>query len=164
MNTMKTIEAILKEHSFFKDLKQEYIDFIAGCASNVMFKAGEVILRESEEADKFYLIRHGKVAIDISATRQRSITIQTIHDGDILGWSWLIPPHKYRFNAQAVENTVAIALDGKCLREKCEKNHDLGYELLKRLAGVFTQRLEVTRMQLLNIYDINVKQEDCRKL
>lgn len=154
---METIETILKNHPFFKDLRPEYLDIIVGCASNVSFKEGEMILREGEEANNFYLIRHGRVAIDIPATKQRSITIQTIQDNDILGWSWLIPPHRYRFNARAVENTRATALDGKCLREKCEKNHDLGYELLKRLASVFTQRLEMARMQLLNMYDINTE-------
>jgi len=151
---METLKPILEAHPFFKELKPEFLDFIVGCASNVRFKEGETILREGEPADKFYLIRQGKVAIEISATPQRSITIQTISNGEILGWSWLIPPHRYRFNARALEDTRAIALDGKCLRGKCEENHELGYELLKRLANVFTQRLEETRRQLINIYDI----------
>jgi CRP-like cAMP-binding protein len=149
---IKDIKVILSEHSFFKGLCEEYLDFIAGCASNVVFKAGDIILKEGKEADRFYLIRHGKVAIDIETTSTDSITIQTLKENEILGWSWLIPPHRNRFTARAVEETRAIALDGKCLRNKCEKNHDLGYELLKRLAGVFTERLEVTRMQLLNMY------------
>ena len=133
---MITIESILKEHSFFKDLPSKYFDFIVGCASNVVFKKGEVILKEGQSEDKFYVIRGG---------------------GDILGWSWLIPPYRYRFSAEAVENTRAVVLDGKCLRGKCEKNSDLGYELLKRLMSVFTQRLEATRLQLLDVYSINVE-------
>ena len=148
---METLEPILKKHPFFKDLDQKHLDFIVGCASNVRFKKGEVILKEEKPADKFYLIREGKVAIFIA--KPRSITIETIHEDDILGWSWLIPPHRYRFSARAMEDTRAIALDGKCLREKCETNHELGYELLKRLVSVFAQRLEATRLQLLNIYD-----------
>ncbi len=147
---METLEPILKKHYFFKDLDQENLDFIVGCASNVRFKKGETILREEEPADKFYLIRHGKVAIYID--KPRSIIIQTIHEGGILGWSWLIPPYHYRFTAAAVEDTRAIALDGKCLRDKCETNTNLGYDLLKRLVGVLTQRLEATRVQLLDIY------------
>ncbi len=148
---METLEPILKKHPFFKDLDQKHLDFIVGCASNVRFKEGEIIVREEKSADKFYLIRGGKVAIFIA--KPRSITIQTIYEDDILGWSWLIPPHRYRFSARAMEDTRAIALDGKCLREKCETNHELGYELLKRLVSVFAQRLEATRLQLLNIYD-----------
>ena len=144
---MKTLEPILKKHPFFKDLKQEYLDFIVGCASNVVFKEGEIIMKENAPADKFYLIREGMVAIEIT----RTVTIQTVQGGDILGWSWLIPPYRYRFNCRVVENVRAIALDGKCLREKCETNHDLGYELLKRLTGVFTQRLEATRKQIISL-------------
>ncbi len=150
---MITIEAILKEHSFFKDLPLQYFDFIVGCASNAIFKKGEVILTEGTPADKFYIIRGGFVAIYIDQRPENPI--QTIHEGDILGWSWLIPPYRYRFSAQAVENTRVVVLDGKCLREKCEKNSDLGYELLKRLVTVFTQRLEAARLQLLDIYNIN---------
>jgi CRP-like cAMP-binding protein len=85
------------------------------------------------------------------------VTIQTIQAGDILGWSWLILPHRSRFNCRAVENTQLIAIDGKRLREKCEANHDFGYEFLKRLSEVFAQRLEATRLQLINIYSRNVE-------
>lgn len=164
MKKEKDIKDILQEHSFFKGLKPEYLDFMAGCASNTVFKAGATILKEGEEADKFYLIRYGKVSINIDTSSYDSITIQTIHEGDILGWSWLIPPHRNRFTARAVEDTRAIALDGTCLRNKCEKNHELGYELLKRLTAVFTQRLEVTRMQLLDMYNINIKDRKTRGL
>jgi len=150
---METLEPILREHSFFRDLPSKYFDFIVGCASHLVFKAEEVILKEGESADKFYLIRGGLVSIYID--KPSHISIQTIHEGNILGWSWLIPPYRYRFSAKAVENTRAVALDGKCLREKCEKNPDLGYELLKRLVAVFTERLEATRLQLLDIYKIN---------
>lgn len=150
---METLEPVLKAHPFFKGLPEEHIDFIVGCTTHVVFKAGKVIINEGEHADKFYIIRSGHVALYIDKPRQ--ITIQTIHDGDILGWSWLIPPYLYRFSAKAVENTRALALDGKCLREKCEKNSDLGYALLKRLVGVLTERLEATRIQLLDVYNIN---------
>jgi len=148
---MKTLEPILKKHPFFKDLEQEYLDFIVGCASNVVFKEGEIIMKENDPADKFFLIREGMAAIDIPISERRIITIQTVGAGDIVGWSWLIPPYRYRFNCRIVEDTRAIVLDGKCLREKCEKNHDLGYELLKRLTGVFTQRLEATRKQIISL-------------
>ncbi len=149
---IENLKPILEKHPFFKDLNQEFLEFIVSCASNVRFREGEIILREGEPADKFYLVREGKVEININTAQHRSITIQTLRDGEILGWSWLIPPHRYRFDAKALTDTRAIALDGKCLRKKCEENHELGYELLKRLAGVFTQRLEETRKQLINIY------------
>jgi len=155
---METLEPILKEHPFFQDFRQEHFDIILGCASNVRFKEGEIIFREGDNAEKFYLVRHGKVAIDIRVSQYRAITIQTIHDGDIVGWSWLIPPHKCRFDCRAIEDTRAIALDGKCLRGKCEKDHDLGYELFQRLTKIFAERLEHTRLQLLNLYDLKEKE------
>lgn len=149
---METLEPILAEHPFFKELEEPYLQLIVGCATNVIFNAGQSIVREGEEANHFYLIRHGKVALEIATPKKSPITIQTIGEGEILGWSWLIPPYHWLFDAKAVELTRAIALDGKCLRKKCEEDHDLGYELLKRFAHIMDQRLQATRLQLLDVY------------
>ena len=151
---METLEPILSEHPFFHGLDERYLKLVVGCASNVRFEAGQFIFHEGEQANHFYLIRHGIVALEVFAPNRGSLTIQTLDDGEILGWSWLIPPYQWRFDARAVESTRAIALDGKCLREKCEEDHDLGYELLKRFASILGQRLEATRIQLLDIYGI----------
>ncbi|MFA6281578.1 MAG: cyclic nucleotide-binding domain-containing protein [Candidatus Omnitrophota bacterium] len=154
---MHDLKPILEAHPFFQGLKEEYLNFITGCASNVRFKEGDILLKEGDPADQFFLVREGKVAVDINVPQHDSITIQTIQDGEILGWSWLVPPHKNRFSCRAITETRVISLDGKCLRNKCEDNHDLGYELLKRLAVIFTERLEVTRKQLINIYSVEHK-------
>jgi CRP-like cAMP-binding protein len=74
--------------------------------------------------------------------------------GEVLGWSWLIPPYHWKFDARAIEQTRALALDGKCLRTKCEEDHDLGYELLKRFAQIMEERLQATRLQLLDVYGL----------
>ena len=92
------------------------------------------------------------MAVEIFGAQKGPITVQTIDDGEVLGWLWLIPPYNWHFDARAVELTRAIALDGKCLRTKCENDHDLGYELLKRFTSIMEQRLEATRLQLLDIY------------
>ena len=152
-DAMETIESIIREHIFFKDLKEEYLALIFGCAKNIIFKKDERILKEGEPADHFYLVRSGLVAIEISLGNRGPLTIQTISGGDILGWSWLIPPYNNRFDCRAVEPARTIAFDGKCLRAKCEENHDLGYDFLKRLTKVFVQRLEATRLQLINMYE-----------
>lgn len=149
---METLERILSEHPFLKGLAPEYIQLIVGCAANVRFDAGEFIFREGEEANQFYVIRQGRVALSLFAPERGAIVIETLGEGDILGWSWLVPPYHWRFNAQAVELTRAIALDGKCLRAKCESDHDLGFELLKRFAHIIEQRLQATRLQLLDVY------------
>ncbi|MFQ5814473.1 MAG: cyclic nucleotide-binding domain-containing protein [Anaerolineae bacterium] len=149
---METLKPILAEHPFFRDLDPRHLELVVGCASNVRFSAGHFIFREGEEANHFYLIRRGKVALEISAPHRPAITIQTIGEGEILGWSWLIPPYHWLFDARAAELVRAIALDGKCLREKCEEDHELGYELLKRFAYIMDQRLQATRLQLLDVY------------
>jgi CRP/FNR family transcriptional regulator, cyclic AMP receptor protein len=151
---METLEAILAQHPFFDRLEQRYLDLLVGCASNVRFDARQFILREGEEANHFYLIRHGKVALEIFAGHRGPITVETLEDGDIVGWSWLFPPYRWRFDARAVEITRAIALDGKCLRTKSEQDHDLGYELLKRFARIVEERLQATRLQLLDVYEV----------
>jgi len=150
---METLEPLLTEHPFLSGLEPQHIKLIVGCASNVRFDAGQYIFREDEEANQFYIIRQGKVALEIYAAERGSLIIDTLGEGDILGWSWLIPPYNWRFDAKAVELTRAIALDGKCLRTKCENDHHLGYELLKRFASIVEQRLQSTRIQLLDIYD-----------
>ncbi len=150
---METLERILIEHPFFAGMKEEHMDLLVGCASNVRFDAGQFILREGQEANSFYLLRQGNVALDIYAPERGGITIQTLGAGEILGWSWLVPPYRWRFDARAVELTRAIALDGKCLRQKCENDWCLGYELLKRFAQVMVEHLNAARLQLLNVYD-----------
>lgn len=150
---LETLEPLLTAHPFLKGLEASHIQLIVGCASNVRFDAGQYILREDEEANQFYIIRQGKVALEIYTPDRGPIIIDTLEEGDVLGWSWLIPPYNWRFDAKAIELTRAIALDGKCLRTKCESDHHLGYELLKRFSSIIEQRLESTRIQLLDIYD-----------
>lgn len=149
---VETLESIIKDHDFFRDLEAEYLQTLAGCASNVRFRAGEIIFKEGAEANRFYLIREGKIGIEVFVPGRGALTIQTIGAGEVLGWSWLFPPYRWNFDARAVENTRAFALDGECLRDKCEKNHDLGYELMKRFSVIMTARLQATRLQLLDVY------------
>ena len=149
---MEELELWLGGHPFFAGLDARSMRMIAECATLVEFEAGQTIFRAGEAADRFYLIREGRVALDIYAPRQGSHTIQTIEDGEILGWSWLIPPYQWRFDARVIESVRAIEVDGRKLREECEVDHDLGYELLKRFAFLIGRRLESTRVQLMDLY------------
>jgi CRP/FNR family transcriptional regulator, cyclic AMP receptor protein len=150
---MENLERILVDHPFFQGMPKEHLDLIVGCASNVRIEAGQFVLREGEEANHFYLIRHGKVSLEVYAPGRKPLTILTLGEGEVLGWSWLVPPYRWRFDARALEMTRAIALDGKCLREKCDKDHDLGYELIKRFSVIMVEHLQATRFQLLNVYE-----------
>lgn len=149
---METLEHIIAEHPFFVGLEPNYIGLLVSCASNVRFKSGDYIFRDGEEANEFYLIRAGKLALETFTPQHHPIIVATLTEGEILGWSWLLPPYQWRFNAHVIEETRAIALDGKCLRNKCEQNHDLGYELLKRFGHIVDQRLQSTLFQLLDVY------------
>ena len=149
---METLESIITEHPFFEGFKPHHIKLLVGCASNVRFNPGEFLLRGGEEANQFFVLRQGKVAIELSAPGRKPIMIQMLEGGEIIGWSWLVPPYQWRFNGRAIELTRAIAFDGKCLRTKCEEDHDLGFELLKRFTTVITRRLDAASLQLLDTY------------
>ena len=151
---METLEGLIAEHPLFKGLEMRHLKFLVGCASNVRFEPGQFVFREGGEANQCYLIRHGKVSLEIDAPPRGSIIIQTLGEGDVLGWSQLFPPYRWKFSAKAIESTRAIALDGKCLRGKSEEDHDLGYELLKGFARVVQERLDATRLQLINVYEV----------
>jgi CRP/FNR family transcriptional regulator, cyclic AMP receptor protein len=143
---------VISQHPFCKGLKPNYIDLLAGCASNVRFEQGQHLFREGGEANQFYLIREGKVLLEIPTPQCPSLHLETVESGEVLGWSWLVPPYRWRFGARAVKPVGAIAVNGKCLRVKCEKDSDLGYELLKRTVEIMGQRLDATRFRLVDLY------------
>jgi CRP/FNR family transcriptional regulator, cyclic AMP receptor protein len=149
---MRTLEGVLAKHPFFAGLDRRHLETAAGCASNMRFNVGDFIFKQGEEANHFYLLREGKVALEVFAPGRGSLTIQTLTGGDMLGWSWLVPPYKSMFDARAAETTLAIVLDGKCLRDKCDTDHELGYELLKRVTPILGQGLDATRVRLMDVY------------
>jgi CRP/FNR family cyclic AMP-dependent transcriptional regulator len=149
---IQTLEGIVSEHLFFTGLEERHIQLIVGCAKNVRFDEGEIVFHEGDPADQFYFIREGLVAVELMVPQRGFATLQTVSEGEVLGWSWLLAPYRWRFGARTLQPTRALAFDGKCLRGKCEDDHDLGYELLKRFTNVVTERLEATRLQLLDLY------------
>ena len=152
---MRTLETLLAAHPFFQGLDQSVMQLITECALNIRFRPEHYLFHENEEATHFFLIREGRVALETIVAPQRPIIIETIESGEVLGWSWLFPPYRWHFSARAVEPVRAIILDGICLREKSEKDHDVGYELIKRVSHILIQRLQATRLQLLDMYNVN---------
>lgn len=144
----KTLAAL----PFFEGLAPEHVDLLAGCAKNVVFQAGEFLGREGAPADHFFVLRQGRVAIEIFPPAGGAITVETVDEDEVLGWSWLIPPYKAHFDARALTLVRALELDGTCLRAKCDADPALGYALLKRFTGIVVQRLEATRLQLMDLY------------
>ncbi|HUZ71990.1 MAG TPA: cyclic nucleotide-binding domain-containing protein [Stellaceae bacterium] len=146
------LESIVREHPFFAGLEERFGTLVSGCAKNVRFEAGQYLLHEGEPADQFFLLRHGRVALQIASPGRGAVTFQTVGEGEIVGVSWLIPPYRWTYDAKALELVRAIAMDAACLRQKCEADHDLGYDMMKRFMPVLIQRLQATRIQILDVY------------
>ncbi|MDH4178166.1 MAG: cyclic nucleotide-binding domain-containing protein [Thermoleophilia bacterium] len=149
---METIEAVLRDVPLFGGLTSEDLALLAGCASNVRFEEGERIFRDGEQADAFYVIRHGTVALETFVPARGPVTIETIESGEVLGWSWLFPPYRRHFDAVALTRVRATGFDGSCLRGKCEADPRLGYDLMSRFAQVLIERMRWMRIRLLDVY------------
>jgi CRP/FNR family transcriptional regulator, cyclic AMP receptor protein len=149
---MEGLERIIEEHPFFAGMQDAYRELVCGCAKNARFTAGQYLFCEGEPADWFYLIRQGRVALQLTAPGRGAVTFQTVAEGELAGVSWLIPPYRWTYDVRAVEDTRAIAINALCLRQKCEADHDLGYEMMKRFMPVLIQRLQATRLQILDVY------------
>jgi CRP/FNR family cyclic AMP-dependent transcriptional regulator len=149
---MEGLERILKEHPFFAAFEPAHIQLLAGCARNHRFAAGEYLFREGDPADEFFLIRQGKVALEIAAPAKAPILFESLSDGEVAGASWLVAPYRWMFDARAMTLTRAIGMDAKCLRGKCDDDHHLGYAMMKNFLPVLVTRLQATRLQILDVY------------
>lgn len=149
---MEGLERLLREHEFLKDLSAEQATFLVGCAKNVPFRAGAFLLREGQDASVFYLIRAGRVALEISVPGRGTVQMESLGPGDVLGLSWLVPPYRSQLDARAVEPVVALVFDGQCLRDKLDADHDLGFVLARRMFVQAYRRLERVRLQRLDLY------------
>jgi len=151
---MQTEISILSAQPFLKGLSPQQLELLAQHSMFIRFDAGQFIFHEGDPANRFYLILEGDISveapIDEDGFQKDSVKIQTVGAGDVLGWSWLFPPYYWHFDARALTPVKAIFLYGTALRERCESDHDLGYELLKRLSEIVIRRLQVTRRQLLS--------------
>jgi CRP-like cAMP-binding protein len=149
---MKALNEAITQHAFFHGMKSEHLALLTDGAKAVQFKAGEVLFREGEPANQFYLIESGKIALEAHEPANGTTVVQTLGAGDVLGWSWLFPPFVWHFQARAIEPTNAIVLSGAHLLVTAERNHEFGYELMKRVAQVVIHRLQATRKQLLALH------------
>lgn len=152
MGPIEGLDSLLKDHPFFRGMAPTACEIIAGCAANERYNPGDYIIRQGDPADKFYLVRHGSVAQELRIPDREPLIVQTLHDGDVLGWSWLVPPYLWTMDARATRLTRVVSLDARCLRGKYEGDPTLAYELFKRFIPVLANRLEAARLQLLDVY------------
>jgi CRP/FNR family transcriptional regulator, cyclic AMP receptor protein len=149
---MEGLDQIIGQHPFFVGLDDAFLRLVAGCGRNTRFEADQYLFHEGEPADRFYLLRHGSVALELSAPGRGRLTFLTAREGEIVGVSWLIPPYRWNYDARAAELVRAVAIDAACLRGKCEADHDLGYDMMKRFMPVLIQRLHSAQVQILDLY------------
>lgn len=151
-NSMETLKTILSEQTVFKDLKPEFLDWLCNCAGEEAFEAGKFIFKGGESAENFYLIKSGKVVVQVYAPPKGALNIMTLENYDILGWSWLYSPYTYHFDAKAVTGTQAFVFDAVKVRNKCSENYEFGYHFMNCFSQIMLRRLVATRLQLLDIF------------
>ncbi len=143
---------ILAAHPLVAGLSGDGVALLVGCAKNVVFAPGDLLIIEGAPADTFYLVRRGHVAIEVHAPGRGGIVIETVGPGAVVGWSWLVPPYQWTFDARATDDVGAIAIDGACLRAKALSDPAFGYALLTKVSTELLARLQATRLRLLDLY------------
>lgn len=151
----QSLYALVAQQPFFKGLNAHQLQLLTDSAMKMQFEAGQSIFQEGSTANRFYLILEGKVVLEAELKERGMIPIQTLGPGDDLGWSWLFPPYLLHLSARALEPTKTIFFYGTRLREQCEQDHELGYQLMKRIAEVAIQHLQVTQRHLMECIDTN---------
>ena len=149
---METMAPILAAHPFFTGLDSRYLKLIVECAERQTFTPGQFLCRDEEEARKFYVIHHGRVAVEIYRPRRGAVTIQTLGEGEVLGWLWFDQPYHWHLDAKALDLTRVISLDVPCLLDKCNQDPVFGYELMRRYAHHLAVQFRVTKAQLADFY------------
>jgi CRP-like cAMP-binding protein len=144
--------ARVASHPFLSGMNHTQLALLTDCAIPVHFEKGRIIFRQGETANRFYLIECGKVALESTDEHGNPVVIDMIGPGDLLGWSWMFPPYIWRFTARAIEPSSLIFFYGTILREYCERDHSLGYELFKRMAPVMIKRMQAARTQMLAMH------------
>jgi CRP/FNR family cyclic AMP-dependent transcriptional regulator len=142
----------LRQHPFARDFSEDQITILATHAQSAQFAPGAYLLREGRAATTFYLLEQGTVALELHGAERGQLFIETITAGECLGWSWLFPPYIWHFSGRAMDAVQTLALDGVALRAQCAADPVLGYALMQRIAGIVMQRLQATRLQLLDVY------------
>jgi CRP-like cAMP-binding protein len=149
---MDTIEDLIAAVPAFEGMSPDHLSLIAGCAQNRTFEPDRPLMREGDPADEFFVIRRGRVALETFVPNRGALTLETIEGGELLGWSWLVPPFRTHLDARALATTHTIAFDAACLRGKADADPVLGYELMRRFVPVIVERLQATRVRLLDVY------------
>lgn len=140
----------LSAHDFFSELSEDVLKFLCERASAREIKKGQILFRQGERADKFYVVRNGRISVQIPALMGPTLEIQALGKDQVLGWSWLISPYQWNFQAKAEEDSELLEFDGTAILARCEQEPKFGYELLKRFAALMSERLDAARQKMMD--------------
>ena len=146
----QSITEYLSTHEFFSELSVDFMKLLCESVSTLEIKKGDVLFRQGERADKFYIVRNGRIEVQIPAIMGPTLEVQTLGTDQILGWSWLISPYQWHFQAKAEEDSKLLEFDGTAILARCEQEPKFGYELLKRFAALMSERLDVSRQKMMD--------------
>jgi len=149
----QSINEYLSNHEFFSGLHKNYVALLCEFVSVVEINKAQTLFQLGERADKFYIIKNGCITMQIPALMGPTLEVQTLCSGQVLGWSWLIPPFQWHFQAKAEEESTLLEFDGIGILLLCEQDPRFGYELLKRFAALMSQRLDVSRQKMMDEWD-----------
>ena len=144
------IEDYLSTHAFFSEMDKSFVKFLSDTATELQINRGDVLFQHGKPADKFYLLRKGQVSVQVPALMGPTLDIQTLVEDQILGWSWLIPPYRWSFQARALEDSDLLEFDGSAILARCEEDSRFGYELFKRFAALMSERLDAARQKMMD--------------
>jgi CRP-like cAMP-binding protein len=150
--TGQSLKGVLESHPFLAGMTSDQLTVLAACASERSYPEREYLTREGQPAAELFLIQQGQVTVETRVGERGRLRLETLNSGDVLGWSWLMEPYQWLFDSRALTTVQVVVLNGACLRDYCRVDHELGYELLLRLARVIEHRLQATRLQLLDVH------------
>jgi CRP/FNR family cyclic AMP-dependent transcriptional regulator len=149
--TMPSLANAIAAHRFAANMKPEHLKRLTDAAMFKQFERDEVVFHEGEPANRFYLICSGKISLESGGDGESAPLVQLVGEGEVLGWSWLFPPYYWHFSARTVEPAETIFFYGTRLRAQCEEDAEFGYELMKRMAAIVIKRLQISRVQSLQL-------------
>ncbi len=149
---MESVGDLLTAHPFFAGLDEQLVRQLEGCAHNIHLRTNQHLFGEGETADRLFVLRKGRVALDVHVPGEGLVVVSTIDAGEVVGWSWFVPPYRWFFDARAVTDVSAVSIDAACLRDKCDADPALGYALMRQVAQVMYQRLQASRLRTLDMY------------
>ena len=147
--TSDTIKQVLSDAPVFSGMSDDYLERLAGHARSRDVGNGEVLFRSREPARHFYLLTDGEISIEIPAVQGPTLQVQRLKPIRVLGWSWLLPPFKWSFNARAETDSRVLEFDGQAVLEDCESDPAFGYEVIKRFSGLMAERLDAAHKKMM---------------